>query len=112
MNNLLFAAKLYKVFANENRLRIANLMLHFDVINTSYVSEVTGMTQSMIARYLNYFDQTRLTGQFREGQWQGHFLLPEFRELIKAHIEFWDCQILSDDVAKYAAHTSKKVNNN
>ncbi len=75
---------LFKVLADETRLRIINLLLEREMCVCELV-EILGMFQPRISRHLNILRQAGLLYSWREGRWMHYAIkrkLPDYCETL------------------------------
>lgn len=76
--NLTLGLQIFKAFGDESRIRILNLLLHYEEMCISDLEQILDFTQTKTSRHLLYLKHCGLLSSKKEDQWTYYFIKDEY----------------------------------
>jgi ArsR family transcriptional regulator len=77
---------LYKVLADESRLRILFMLIDMGEACVNEIQQVLRIPQPTVSRHLGYLKRMGLVDNHRRGKWNYYFIVKQQPEVVKHHI--------------------------
>ncbi|GAA0176654.1 metalloregulator ArsR/SmtB family transcription factor [Clostridium sediminicola] len=104
----------FKALADENRLRIINLLMHSELC-VCEIEVMLEMTQSNVSRHLNKLKSAGIISSSKDAQWVHYKTSAKFEmknELLFTYLknEFGASNLFLDDLARYKRYEEQNLN--
>lgn len=107
--NLTLGLQIFKAFGDESRIRILNLLLHYEEMCISDLEQILDFTQTKTSRHLLYLKHCGLLSSKKEDQWTYYFIKEEYVGIISQFftiLEEKDVQLNEDRKMYYTLYTN------
>lgn len=106
--------ELFKALADENRLRIVNLLMQSEFC-VCEIEVILEMTQSNVSRHLSKLKSTRIISSSKDAQWVHYKVSDQFKEqneLLYSYMtgKFEASSVFLKDIARYNKYREYNLN--